>query len=81
MTGHPGDNATGANLAQLVERIEHLEDEKSLKAEEIKEVYAEAKEFGFNTRIIRAAVRRRAMKKEDREEFDTLLEMYERYLT
>jgi uncharacterized protein (UPF0335 family) len=49
-------------LASIVERIEKLEDEKAMLAEDIKEVYAEAKGNGFDPKILRKIV---AMRKQD----------------
>jgi uncharacterized protein (UPF0335 family) len=49
-------------LASIVERIEKLEDEKAMLAEDIKEVYAEAKGNGFDIKILRKLV---AVRKKD----------------
>ena len=67
-------------LRSIIERIERLEEEKKALAEDIKDVYAEAKGNGFDTKIIRKVI---AMRKRDRAELDeeeTVLEVYLRAL-
>ncbi|GAA4247459.1 DUF2312 domain-containing protein [Azospirillum formosense] len=64
-------------LRSFVQRIERLEEEKRGLQEDIKEIYAEAKGTGFDTKIIRMAIRRRKMDKADRQEQDATLELYE----
>ncbi|HVJ52398.1 MAG TPA: DUF2312 domain-containing protein [Aliidongia sp.] len=67
-------------LRSIVERIERLEEEKKALAEDIKDVYAEAKGNGFDTKIIRKII---GMRKRDRAELDeeeTILEVYLRAL-
>lgn len=64
-------------LKSFVERIERLEEEKRGLQEDIKEIYAEAKGTGFDTKIMRKLITRRRMDKADREEQDTILELYE----
>lgn len=64
-------------LKAIVERIERLEDEKSVIAEDIKEIYAEAKGDGFDAKILRQVIRRRKMDRAKREEQDALIELYE----
>ena len=63
-------------LRALVERIERLEEEKKTIAGDIKEVYAEAKGNGFDTKIVRQVVRIRKMDTTEREERDALLDLY-----
>lgn len=66
----------GAQLKSLVERITRLEEEKQAIADDIKDVYAEAKANGFDTKTLRLVVR--LMKKDaaEREEEETLLDLY-----
>lgn len=66
----------GARLKTLVERIEKLEEEKSTIGGDIKEVYAEAKGTGFDTKTMRKLIRLRKMDDEKRREEDELLELY-----
>jgi len=63
-------------LRSLVERIERLEEEKTALAEDIREVYAEAKGNGFDTKIMRQVVRIRKLDKADRQEQEAVLDLY-----
>lgn len=63
-------------LRLLIERIEGLETEKKGIADDIKDVYAEAKAVGYNPKIMKLVIRLRAMKPDDRAEQDALLETY-----
>ena len=67
-------------LRSLIERIERLEEEKAALAGDIREVYAEAKGSGFDTKIMRQIVRLRKMDKADMQEQETLLDLYKRAL-
>ena len=68
--------ATDDRLVLLIERIERLEEEKKGIADDIKDVYAEAKAVGYDTKILRVVIRLRAMKPEDRAEYQALLDTY-----
>jgi uncharacterized protein (UPF0335 family) len=70
----------GDRLKSFVERIERLEEEKKALANDIKEVYAEAKGTGFDTKIMRQIIRLRKMDKDDLDEQETLLDVYRRAL-
>jgi len=63
-------------LKSIVERVERLEEEKAALGGDIKEVYAEAKGHGFDTKIVRQVVRLRKMDTTEREERDALLDLY-----
>ena len=65
-----------AQLTSIVERIERLEDEKKALADDIREVYAEAKANGFDTKILRSVVRLRKQDRAEREEQAALLDLY-----
>lgn len=67
-------------LKQLISKIEHLENEKKEIAENIKDVYAEAKAQGFDAKVIRQVVKERKMDKNELDEQETLLAMYKRAL-
>ncbi|MEO0823803.1 MAG: DUF2312 domain-containing protein [Pseudomonadota bacterium] len=63
-------------LRAFIERIERLEEEKKEIAEQIKEVYAEAKGTGFDVKILRKVVSLRKKDAEERQNEEALLEMY-----
>jgi uncharacterized protein (UPF0335 family) len=67
-------------LRSLIERIERLEEEKAALASDIRDIYAEAKGNGFDTKIMRQIVRLRKMDKADRQEQETLLDLYKQAL-
>ena len=69
-----------AQLRSFVERIEKLEAEKSELGADIREVYAEAKGNGFDTKIMRQVIKLRKMEEPDRREQDELLDLYRRAL-
>ncbi|HEX8469269.1 MAG TPA: DUF2312 domain-containing protein [Allosphingosinicella sp.] len=63
-------------LRLLIERIERLEEEKKAIADDVKDVYGEAKSRGYDTKTMRTIVRLRKMEKNDRQEAEALLETY-----
>lgn len=67
---------SGARIKSFIERVERLEEEKKVIAEDIKEVYAEAKTSGFDSKIIRKIVSLRKVKVEQRREDSELLDLY-----
>jgi uncharacterized protein (UPF0335 family) len=69
-------NVSAEQLRLFIERIERLEEEKKGVADDIKDVYAEAKATGFDSKIMRQIVRLRKMEKHARDEQDALLETY-----
>lgn len=68
--------ATKDKLKQTIDRIERLEEEKKEVAEQIKEIYAEAKAFGFDTKALRQVVRIRKIDRAEREEQEMVLDTY-----
>jgi len=63
-------------LKAIVERIERLEIEKKEVAEQIKEVYAEAKGNGFDVKTLRKVVQLRKKPAEERSEEEAMLDLY-----
>ena len=63
-------------LRSIVERIERLEEEKKTIAADIKEVYAEAKGNGFDTKILRKIISLRKKEAAEREEEQSMLDLY-----
>lgn len=74
--GHNSGNVAADQLRLFVERVENLEEEKKGIADDIRDVYSEAKSQGFDTKTMRAIVRLRKMEKAARQEQDALLETY-----
>lgn len=77
-----GHNSAGAGdqIKTIVKRIEWLEEEKSTIADNIKEIYAEAKGNGFDTKILRKVIARRKRDRNEIEEEEAILELYESQL-
>lgn len=71
------DRANAAELRAFIERIERLEAEKQDAADGQKEVYAEAKGRGYDTKIIRKVIARRKRDRQDLAEEAAILEVYE----
>ena len=63
-------------LKAFVERIERLEEEKKTIADDIRDVYAEAKGSGFEVKALRQIVRLRKQDVDERKEYETILETY-----
>jgi uncharacterized protein (UPF0335 family) len=63
-------------LKAIVERIEHLEEEKKAIADDIKDVYAEAKGNGYDVKALRKIIRLRKQDKNERAEEEAVLETY-----
>lgn len=74
-----GDNAQSvatARLRDFIGRIETLEDDRKAVSDDIKEVYAEAKADGWDTKIMRRVVSLRRRSREEVEEEQTLIDIY-----
>ena len=63
-------------LRALIERIERLEEEKKTISDDIKEVFAEAKGTGFDTKAMRSIIRLRKKDQAERQEEETILDLY-----
>ena len=68
----------GEQLKAYIERIERLEEEKRALADDIKEVYAEARGSGFEPKIMRQIIRIRRRDQSDLDEEESLIELYKR---
>ncbi len=64
------------HLRSFVERVERLEEEKKTIAEDIKDVYAEAKGTGFDTKVLRKVISLRKQDANERAEQDAILDLY-----
>lgn len=69
-------DATREKLKQIIARIERLEAEKTELAADIREVYAEAKTFGFDTKVLRKTIAMRKIDANERAEQEALLDLY-----
>lgn len=70
-------NATAqGKLKSMIERIERLEEDKAAVAQDLKEVYAEAKGEGFDTKIVRKVIRLRKQDTAKRQEEEALVDLY-----
>lgn len=83
MTNEPeitgGDNAqtvAAAELRQLIERVERLEEERQAIADDIREVFAESKGRGYDTKAMKAIIKLRKMDPNERQEAEALLSLY-----
>jgi uncharacterized protein (UPF0335 family) len=63
-------------LRLFIERIERLEEEKKGMADDVRDVYAEAKGQGYDTKTMRAIIKLRKMEKNARDEAEYLLDTY-----
>lgn len=63
-------------LRSFVERIERLEEEKKTISDDIKDVYAEAKGNGFDTKVLRRVISLRKQDADERNEQEAILDLY-----
>ena len=72
-----GSNSTAAeHLRQFIEQLERLEEEKKAIADDITAKFREARAMGFDPKIMRVILRLRKMTGPEREEYETLVELY-----
>lgn len=71
-----GSGVAAAELKQFVERIERLEEEKKAIADDIRDVYAELKGRGFDTKAVRQIVKIRKQDHAERKEMEAILDLY-----
>jgi uncharacterized protein (UPF0335 family) len=78
-TAEDGGNVSVSHkrLASFVQRIENLNEDKKTLSTDLKGVFDEAKSAGFDVKIIRQVVKRRAMDRADLDEQDAMLANYE----
>lgn len=67
-------------LRSFIERIERLEEEKATLANDIREVFAEAKMTGFDVKAMRQILKLRRMEHADRQEQEEILKLYKHAL-
>lgn len=77
MEYHVSEGSIAADeLRLLIERIERLEEEKKAMADDIRDVYAEAKARGYDPKTMRTVVRLRKMETHVRQEAEAILDTY-----
>lgn len=69
-----------SRLRSIVERVERLEDEKKNIQSDIRDIFAEAKSVGFDSKAIKAVIKLRKMNAADRDEQEFILETYRKAL-
>ena len=75
-TARESDMGVNDRLRLLIERVERLNEEKQGIADDVKDVFAEAKAVGFDAKIMREVIRLRKMKPDDLKERNALLQVY-----
>ncbi|MDD3021635.1 MAG: DUF2312 domain-containing protein [Alphaproteobacteria bacterium] len=73
---HDVGGVAGKRLKSFLDRVERLEEEKKALADDIKDIYAEAKGVGFDPKIMRKLLRLQKMETEKRREEEELLDLY-----
>lgn len=77
MTPKRGNNSfASAQFKALVERVERVQEEKDALSSDMREIYAEAKGQGFDTKVMRRVIRERRIEKVVREENEALFDLY-----
>lgn len=71
-----GSQTTGVELRLFIERIERLEEEKQARADDIKDVFGEAKGRGYDTKTIKKILSLRKMDENERLEAEAILDTY-----
>ncbi len=65
-----------AQLRSIIERIERLEEEKKALSDDIRDVFAEAKANGYDTKVLRQVIRLRKQDANERQEQEAILDLY-----
>ncbi len=76
LTEAQADVIAAGHLRAFVERIERMEEEKKALADDIKDIYGEAKGNGFDTKILRKVIALRKQDRDKRHEEETILDLY-----
>jgi uncharacterized protein (UPF0335 family) len=79
--GHNADGIAGDRLKSIVDRVEHMDQERKALSSDITDVFKEAAGAGFNTKVLRTIIRLRKMDSAERDEMETLQDLYERALS
>ncbi|KXF76278.1 hypothetical protein ATN84_15420 [Paramesorhizobium deserti] len=76
ITSDTAQTVAVGQLRAFIERIERLEEEKKTISEDIKEVYAELKGTGFDTKAVRSIIRLRKKEEHERQEEEAIIQLY-----
>jgi uncharacterized protein (UPF0335 family) len=76
ITAESAQTVAAGQLRSFIERIERLEEEKKTIADDIKEVFDEAKGTGFDTKAMRTLIRLRKKDQAERQEEEAILDLY-----
>ncbi|HWK13431.1 MAG TPA: DUF2312 domain-containing protein [Rhizobiaceae bacterium] len=76
ITAETAQTVAAGQLRAFIERIERLEEEKQTISDDIKEVYAEMKGTGFDTKAVRTIIRLRKKEEAERQEEEAILDLY-----
>jgi uncharacterized protein (UPF0335 family) len=76
ITAETSQTVAAGQLRAFIERIERLEEEKKTISDDIKEVYAEMKGNGFDTKAVRTIVRLRKKDQAERQEEEAIIDLY-----
>ena len=76
ITNETAQTVAAGQLRAFIDRVERLEEEKKTISEDIKEVYAEMKGTGFDTKAVRTLIRLRKKDQAERQEEEAILDLY-----
>ena len=76
MTTETSQTVAAGQLRAFIERVERLEEEKKTISDDIKEVFAEMKGTGFDTKAVKSIIRLRKKDKAERDEEESILDLY-----
>jgi uncharacterized protein (UPF0335 family) len=76
ITSETSKTVAAGQLRAFIERIERLEEEKKTLSDDIKDVYAELKATGFDTKAVRTIVRLRKKDQSERQEEEAMIDLY-----
>ncbi|MEX0954260.1 MAG: DUF2312 domain-containing protein [Rhizobiaceae bacterium] len=76
ITNETAQTVAAGQLRSFIERIERLEEDKKAIADDIKEVFAEMKGTGFDTKAVRTLIRLRKKDQAERQEEEAILDLY-----
>lgn len=80
LTGHNVGGIAVDRLRSIVDRIEHLEEEKKSLSVDVKDIYSEAKSAGFNVVVLRELIKSRKKDAAEVDQQENLLDIYRRAL-